>query len=198
MAPAGAPAAPLLLQSQEGEGVAAAVRTGAQHRLVAAQLHVPPGQNIHQPDAGVEPVEAQGSGQKPFAQGVETPDVGVLVFQNIGQPGGIRQVHPFRQEHHRIDRAVGQGRGNPVTEADLDRSEQGVVLLPVADKGVVQGQGHGVNPAAAQVPPQKPGGQERPHGGPGQQREIHRRQAEASKAGRGLRGGSRVDGGVLR
>ena len=155
MAAGGAPPPPLLLQVQQGQGVPLPVRAGAEHRLVAAQLHIPAGQDIHGPDQGIEPVEAQRGGEKGLPQRVKTPDMGVFVGQDAGQGVPVPQIHGAGQQDHGIQRAVGQGRGDAVAGPDLHRTAQGMGRQPVQDEAVPAGQGGGVEPAAAQMAPQE-------------------------------------------
>ena len=147
----GAQPALLRLHGDQGHGVGGPLvpPEPGHHRLVAAQLDIPVGQDQHGPGQGVEPVDAGRRRQNKLGEAVQPPDVDQLVLQHVVQPLPVGGIEVPGQQDHRMEQAVGQGRGHPVRLAQGDPPPQPVPaalpqLLPHRQSGPVL-------PAAAEV-----------------------------------------------
>ena len=206
MADQGDAVAPVLLHADQRPGVdGPGLHTELpDHRLVAGQLQVPVGQDVHHPHQGVPPVEAQRRRQDQFRRPVQPPDVDVLVGQHIGHGLLVGPVGGLGHQDHRAEQAVGEGRGDPVALADGQGPPQPVAVQPPRREGGLHWQGGAKLPAAPPVdhgqgqsqkdrpggPDQGPGGEG--GGGGGRLRPggglARRNQGQELKAGGGLGG----------
>ena len=158
----GQQAAAPLLPLQKGEGVfgPGLQAAGADDGFITAPLQIPVGAHVHAPHQGVEPVDAQGGGQKQLPPGVPVPDVGPLVEEDIAQFLCVVTVQPLGQQDHRPDQAVGQRRADAVAPADRDPAQNGVTLPPPVDGRMGQGQSGAENGHISSIRDRKGQGQQ--------------------------------------
>ena len=68
----------------------------ADDRLVARELEVAVGKDVHRPHQRIEPVRARGGDEQELPQRVKAPDVHKFVLQHIRQRPFVRPVYCLR------------------------------------------------------------------------------------------------------
>ena len=94
-----------------------------QHARVAQQLHVPVGEEEHDPHQRIEPVHADAGGQQQLSRRVQRPDVLQLVQQHMIKRIA-RTVHAPGEQDHGAQDAVGERRANAAAHPHADRPAQ--------------------------------------------------------------------------
>ena len=118
-------------EGEQGLAVGPAAAAPAQHRLVAAHLHVPAHPGEGQPDQGVEPVEAEDQIAQQLHQMVPPGQVEALVGQHTGQALPLQpvgEIDPGPQEAQqkrgahqlRLPDVCFQTHGGPQTAAQAE------------------------------------------------------------------------------
>ena len=123
----------------------------ADYRLITGQLQIPVGQNIHDPDQGIEPMDTQHGRKQPLRKGIKPADMGHFMGQY--EPHGLF-IPPVRirgQQDYRPKNPISKRRLYSVRTAYLYRPAQPVFLYPFFGKGVFHRQGGGIYPAPPQM-----------------------------------------------